>query len=96
MSWRPNRFGRNGVIVEIEADIDRLGRTNRQNEIGPGRMSGRRQQARLFFGKDLGNGAAVVSGPGALMRDLIAPEQGLTVAFGKVVKERPAQKDSRT
>jgi hypothetical protein len=31
------------------------------------------QQARLFFGKDLGNGTAVVSGPASPMCHLIAP-----------------------
>ena len=45
--------------------------------------SGRRQQAGLFFGEDLGDGAAVVAGPGPLVRDLVAPEQGLPIAFGQ-------------
>jgi hypothetical protein len=37
----------------------------------------------LFFGKDIGNGSAVISGPAPPMRHLIAPEQCLTIAFGK-------------
>ena len=76
-------FGRNRVIVEIEANIDGLRRPHRQNEIGLERMSGLRQQARLFFGEDLGNGAAVVSGPASPVRHLIAPEQCLPIAFGE-------------
>jgi hypothetical protein len=35
----------------------------------------------LFFGEDLRHGARIVSGPGALMRDLVPPEQGLTIAL---------------
>ena len=69
-------------------------RTGRTRSVGKDERG--RQQARLFFGEDLGNGAAVVPRPAPPMRHLIAPEQCLPVAFGEVVKERPAQKDSRT
>src|SRR5258708_7553566 len=44
-------------------------------------MEGQRQQARLFFGVDLRHGAGIVVGPGALMRDLVPPEEGLTIAL---------------
>ena len=46
-------------------------------------MNGQGQQARLLFGEDFGDGAAVVSRPGALMSDPIAPDECLPVAFGK-------------
>ena len=59
-------------------------------------MNRQGQQARLLFGEDLGDGAAVISWPGAPMRNLVAPEQSLPVAFSERVKERPARKDSRT
>src|ERR1035438_9534839 len=79
--WAANRLGRDGVVVEVKTDIDGLGGTNGKNQIGIQGMQGRRQQARLFLGEDLGHGAGIVSGPGALMGDLISPEQGLTIAF---------------
>jgi hypothetical protein len=41
------------------------------------------QQSRLFFGKDIGDGAVVAAGPAPLMRDLIAPEKSLAIAFGQ-------------
>ena len=46
-------------------------------------MSGFWQQARLFFGEDFSNGAAVVSGPASPVRHLIAPEPCLPIAFGE-------------
>src|SRR5215203_3848320 len=46
-------------------------------------MGGQRQQARLFFGKDLLDGAGVVSGPAALMRYLITPDERLPVTLGE-------------
>jgi hypothetical protein len=42
-----------------------------------------RQQARLFFGEDFGDGAMVASGPAPLMRDLVAPQQSLAIVFGQ-------------
>ena len=37
----------------------------------------------MFFGEGLGDGAAIVSRPGALMRDLVAPQERLAVALGQ-------------
>ena len=81
MSGTANRLGRDGVIVEIKADVDGLGGTNGKNQIGVEGMEGQRQQARLFFGEGLRHGAGIVAGPGALMGDLVPPEEGLTIAF---------------
>src|ERR1035438_1432443 len=44
-------------------------------------MQGQRQQARLFFGEGLRHGAGIAPRPGALMRDLVSPEESLTIAF---------------
>jgi hypothetical protein len=82
----PHCFRRDGVIVEIEANIDGFGRTHGQNQIGVERMRGQRQQARLFFSEGFGHGAPIVARPEAPMGHLIPPQQGLTIA----------QKDSRT
>src|SRR5215472_7549284 len=41
------------------------------------------QQAQTFFRENLLHGAAVISRPWALMRDLIAPSQRLPVALGQ-------------
>ena len=46
-------------------------------------MQRRRQQARLFFGEDIGDRAVVAARPAPLVRDLIAPEQSLAIAFGQ-------------
>ena len=56
---------------------------SRQPGVNRKQMRGFGQQARLFFGEDLGNGTAVVSRPASPMRHLIAPEQCLPVAFGE-------------
>src|SRR5580692_632139 len=81
-----DRFGRNRVVVEIESDIDGLRRPRGQDKIRRERMSGLGQQTRLFFGEDLGHGAAVVSRPASPMRHLIAPDESLPVAFGECGK----------
>jgi hypothetical protein len=46
-------------------------------------MNWQGQQPWLLFGEDLGNGTTVVSRPGALVCDLVTPEQSLPVALGK-------------
>ena len=76
-------FRRDGVIVEIEAHVDGFVRTHGLDAVGGERMQRRRQQAGLLFGEDLRDGAAVVARPAALMRHLIAPQPGLTIAFGQ-------------
>ena len=45
-------------------------------------MQSGRQQPRLFFGESFGDGAIVTARPAPLVRDLIAPEQSLAIAFG--------------
>src|ERR1035437_662106 len=71
--WTSNRIWRDGVVIEIKADIDGLGRTNGNHQIGVEGMEWQRQQARLFFGERLRHGATIVSWPGALMCDLVSP-----------------------
>ena len=44
-------------------------------------MEGQRQQARLFFGEGLRQGTGIVPGPGALMGNLVAPEEGLSITL---------------
>ena len=71
------------LIVEIEANIDGLARMHGLDAVGGKRMQCGRQQPRLLFGEDIGNGAVVASRPAPLMRNLIAPEQGLAITFGQ-------------
>lgn len=42
-------------------------------------MKGKRQQAGLLLREDFRDGAGVIAGPGALVSDLVAPSEGLTV-----------------
>ncbi|MGB9486460.1 MAG: hypothetical protein WCD04_10165 [Terriglobia bacterium] len=42
-------------------------------------MRGKGQQVRFLFREDLGDGPRVVAGPSALMRDLVAPVEGLAI-----------------
>src|SRR5258708_37150752 len=76
-----DRFWRDGVIVEVEANVDGLGRTNWQNQVGIERMRGQGQQTGLFFAEGFGHSAPIIARPRALMGDLIPPQQGLTVAL---------------
>src|SRR3974377_2618404 len=59
--WAANGLGRDGVIVEVKADVDGLGGTNGKNQIGIEGMLRQRQQARLFFGEGLREGAGIVT-----------------------------------
>ena len=70
-------------------------RTGRTRSVGKG-CSGFRQQARLLFGEDLGNGT--VSSPGQFRRCATWSRQSNACRLhsARVVNERPAQKDSRT
>src|ERR1035441_9108743 len=83
VNCRPARFWRDGIVVEIEANVDGLVRTHRFDPVGGERMQSRGQQPRLFFREGFGDGAVVAARPTPLMRDLIAPEQRLAVAFGQ-------------
>ena len=76
-------FGRDRVVVEIESDVDGLCRPHGTHEIRGDSMGGCGQQAGLFFGEDLGDGAAVVARPAPPVRHLIAPQQCLPIAFGE-------------
>ena len=77
----PYRVRRDGVIVEVEAHIDGLGRTNRQHQVGVERMRGQRQQTRLFFSEGFGYSAPIISRPWTPMGNLIPPQQGLAIAL---------------
>src|SRR5712692_5106452 len=69
-----DRFRRDGVIVEIEANIDGLARAYGLDPVAGEGVQRRRQQARLFFGEDLGDCVMVAARPAPLVRDLVAPE----------------------
>ena len=77
-----DRFRRDGVIVEIEANIDGLARAYGLDPVGGEDVQRRRQQAGLFFCKNVGDRAVIAARPSPLVRNLVAPEQGLTIAFG--------------
>src|SRR5450759_5559047 len=46
-----DRFRRDGIVVEIEANVDGLVRTHRFDPVSGERMQSRGQQPRLFFRK---------------------------------------------
>jgi len=69
-----DRFGRDGVIVEIEAHIDGLMRAHGLDPVGGEGVRRRRQQAALFFGEDIGDCPVITARPTALVRGMIAPE----------------------
>src|SRR5271157_319149 len=73
------RWGRDGIIIEVKADAKGLIGVNGAPHVAAEGVSGERQQARFLFLKNLGDGARVVAGPGALMGDLVAPLEGLAV-----------------
>ncbi len=79
----PHGFRRNRVLIQIGADIDRLGRTNGHQPLGGKRMCGVRQQAGLLFGEHFGDGAVIASGPRPGMRYLITPQPCLPFACGQ-------------
>src|SRR5450631_4357850 len=66
-------LGRDGVVVEIEANIDGLGGAYRDDQIRAEWGRRGRQQAQLFLVEDLFDCAGTVSRPGPLMGDLIPP-----------------------
>src|SRR5262249_2956164 len=76
-----DRFRRDGVIIEVEAHVDRLAGTDRLDAVGVEQMQGRRQQTRLLVAEDFRHGTAVLSRPAPLMRHLIAPQPSLAIAL---------------
>ena len=80
---------RDRVVVEIEADVDRLAGADAFDAIGIEAMRRQRDQTRLLVGEDLVDGAAVLSWPAPLVGDLVAPLPGLPVALGQG-RETPA------
>ena len=75
--------GRHGIIVEVEADAEGFIGVDGARQVTGERVSGERQQARFLFGENLGDGAGVITGPRALMRDLVAPVESLAVEIGQ-------------
>src|SRR5713226_70430 len=78
-----NRLRRDGVIVEIEANIDGLVGANGLDSIGGERMQRRRKQPRPLLLEDFGDSEVIAARPAPLVRNLISPEQSLTIAFGQ-------------
>ena len=76
-------LGRDGIVVEVEADAEGFIGTDGSGQVTGERMSGKRQQARPLFLENLGNGAGVIAGPRTLMSDLVAPIESLTVEIGQ-------------
>jgi len=61
---------RDGVVVEVEADVEGFAGADGADQVGAKGMGGKSQQARFFQLEDLGHGAGVITGPVALVRDL--------------------------
>src|ERR671927_1882152 len=76
-------FWRDRVIVLVEADVDGFGCPYGHHPFCAEGMQRRRQQARTLLRENLRDGAAVISRPGSLMRNLGAPAQRLPVTFGQ-------------
>src|SRR5882672_8692494 len=73
--------GRNGIVVEIETDIDGLAGANIDNFVGGERMERKRQQTWLLFAEGLHYRTGVIGRPWALVRDVIAPLERLSIAL---------------
>src|ERR1039457_1608687 len=73
----------NGVIVEIETNIDALAGADAFDSVSRERMQSLWQQSRLLFDKDIGDRTVVAARPAPLVRDLIAPEKSLAIALGQ-------------
>ncbi len=68
-----------GIVISVVPDIDRLIGVYACDQIGLKRVSREREQAGFLFGEDLADSAGIIIGPGALVRDAIAPFQRLPV-----------------
>jgi hypothetical protein len=84
--------GWNGVVVEIETDVDGLARLHGQDEIGFEPMRRQRQKAGFFLLKDLLNASRVITRPGAAMSDFVAPSESLAVEVFERGKEARREK----
>src|SRR6266403_1452912 len=78
-----DRLRRDGIIVEVEANIDGLVGAHGLDSIGGERMQRGRKQARPLLLEDFGDSEVIAARPAPLVRDLISPEQSLTIAFGQ-------------
>jgi hypothetical protein len=76
-------LGRNRVVVEVEANIDRFAGLDRHDAVGRKGMLRQWQQPSLFLGERLGHGAVIPARPAALMGHFVAPEPSLAIAFGQ-------------
>src|SRR5208283_1073400 len=76
-------LGRHGIVVEVEADPEGFIGAHGAGRVAGERMGRKWQQARFLFLENLSDSAGVVTGPGALMSDLVAPVESLTVEIGQ-------------
>src|SRR5438128_411248 len=70
----PDRLRRDGIIVEIEANIDGLMGAHGLDSIGRKRMQRMRKQPRPLLLEDFGYSEVIAARPTPLVRDLISPE----------------------
>ena len=78
-SWSADGCRRNGVIVQVKADIDGLARPNGDEQIRVEPVCGQGQQTRLFFREGFRHGAVIASRPGAAVSYPVTPFEGLAV-----------------
>lgn len=69
----------NGVVVEIELDVNGLAGRNGFDQFGLEGMCGKWNQSRLLLLKDLADSARIVRGPRPGERDPIAPFERLAI-----------------
>ena len=84
-----HRFGRDGIVIEIEMHVDRLARADLFCPIGVEGVERQRQQAWLFFGESLSHGAGAIVGPASLVRYFVAPYQRLAIALRQGGEDAP-------
>src|SRR5271165_6366355 len=74
---------RDRIVVEVKADPEGFIGAHGGGQVAGERMRRKWQQARFLFHENLSDSAGVVTGPGALMSDLVAPVESLTVEIGQ-------------
>ncbi len=74
-----DRLGRDRVVVEVVADVDRLLGADRHDQVRLEGMLGQREQVRGLLAEGTGDALAVVSGPAPRARDLVPPHERLAV-----------------